>query len=65
MTRVEPILLKKLAKCDAQWIITKTVLVWAIDTAQQILMLPIICRDKLAGSLAVILNRAEIFPKEK
>ena len=58
-------MLKKLVKCDAQWIITKTVLVLAIDTAQKILMLPIIRRDKLAGALAVIINRAEIFPKEK
>ena len=57
-------MLKKLEKGDAQWITKKMVLGWAIDTDQEILMLPSMRRYKLAGSLAAIkIERQECLRK--
>ena len=62
MAREEPILLKKLAKVDAQWGTKDTLLGWAVRTAQQILTLPTTWQEKLTEDLAAISSRvARVF----
>ena len=49
---------------DAKWSTKNTFLGWAIDTAQQILILPSMRRGKLAGALSAIPNRGAGFSKK-